>query len=263
MCPICKIFRFDCLNSKVGAEVPLTKHRFNTIMIKILKKGRVYIMELIPQVTCRKCGTEYSSLQSRCPNCGTRKMKQTQRAPGTTSGTVAGTYANEQAQLNVRWQMTFAAILVVAVILAMIVLISTSLSTEPGMDSQQGGAPGQVMEDPNVSATPTPTPTPSPTPTPMINSLGLSYGGVALSGNPPQFTEAVGEDVPLSLSYYPLNVPVTTNDVKWTSADESVCTVKGDNMGCVITGVGTGSTTVSVQLYNQKIDVTVYVRQSW
>ena len=217
-------------------------------------------MELIPQVTCRKCGTEYSSLQSRCPNCGTRKMKQTQRAPGTTSGTVAGTYANEQAQLNVRWQMTFAAILVVAVILAMIVLISTSLSTAPDK-GQQGNNNQVVMEDPNVSATPTPTPTPSPTPTPMLNSLGLTYAGNALAGN--TFTEAIGEEVPLSLTYYPLNVPVTTNDVKWTSMDTSIATVKGDNMGCVITGVGVGSTTVTVELYNQKVDIMVYVRQSW
>ena len=217
-------------------------------------------MDLIPQVTCRKCGTEYSSLQSRCPNCGTRKMKQTQRAPGTTSGSVAGTYANEQAQLNVRWQMTFAAILVVAVILSMIVLISTSLSTKPDV-SEQTNNPGQVEVDPNVSATPTPPPTPSPTPTPMLNSLGLTYAGNALAGN--TFTEAIGEEVPLSLTYYPLNVPVTTNDVKWTSADENVCTVKGDNMGCVITGVGTGSTTVTVELYNQKVDILVYVRESW
>ena len=218
-------------------------------------------MDLFPQVTCRKCGTEYSSLQSRCPNCGARKMKQTQRAPGTTSGTVAGTYANDQAQLNVRWQMTFAAILVVAVILAMIVLISTSLSTAPDKGQHSNNNVVVVTEDPNVSATPTPTPTPSPTPTPMLNSLTLTYSGNALAGN--QFTEAVGEDVPLSLSYYPLNVPVTTNDVKWTSADTSVATVKGDNMGCVITGVGTGSTTVTVELYNQRVDITVYVRQSW
>ena len=217
-------------------------------------------MDLIPQVTCRKCGTEYSSLQSRCPNCGTRKMKQTQRAPGTTSGSVAGTYANEQAQLNVRWQMTFAAILVVAVILSMIVLISTSLSTKPDV-GEQGGNPGQVEVDPNVSPTPTPTPTPSPTPTPMLNSLGLTYAGNALAGN--TFTEAIGEEVPLSLTYYPLNVPVTTNDVKWTSMDTNICTVKGDNMGCVITGVGTGSTTVTVELYNQKVDILVYVRESW
>ena len=119
----------------------------------------------------------------------------------------------------------------------------------------------QVTEDPNVSATPTPTPTPSPTPTPMLNSLGLTYAGSALAGN--TFTEAIDEEVPLSLTYYPLNVPVTANDVKWTSADESVCTVVGDNMGCVIKGVGVGSTTVTVQLYNQKVDVLVYVRESW
>ncbi|MBQ5670998.1 MAG: B12-binding domain-containing protein, partial [Oscillospiraceae bacterium] len=42
-----------------------------------------------------------------------------------------------------------------------------------------------------------------------------------------------------------------------------IATVKGDNMGCVITGVGVGSTTVTVELYNQKVDIMVYVRQSW
>lgn len=216
-------------------------------------------MDLIPQVECRRCGTEYSSLQSRCPKCGARKMKQTQRAPGISSGTVAGTYANNQAQVNVRWQMSFAAILVVAVILAMIVLISTGLSTTPD-SGQQGGAVQQTV-DPNLSPSPTPTPTPSPSPTPVLNSMGLSYAGNALAGN--QFTEAIGETIPLTLTYYPLDAPVTSNDVKWSSADTNICTVEGDNTGCKITGVGTGSTTVTVQLYNQKIDVTVFVRESW
>lgn len=221
-------------------------------------------MDFIPQVQCRRCGTEYSSLQSRCPKCGARKMKQTQRAPGTTSGTVAGTYANEQAQLNVRWQMTFAAILVVAVILSMIVLISTSLSTAPDRgDNQTGKDPGQTVVDSNTSPTPTPTPTPSPTPTPQITSLALYYNGQAIAGNPPQFTEAINEEVPLTLSFYPLNVPVTVNDVKWTSADESVCKVVGDNMGCKVIGVGTGSTTVTVKLFNQEYTITVFVRESW
>lgn len=215
-------------------------------------------MDLIPQVECRRCGTEYSSLQSRCPKCGARKMKQTQRAPGTTSGTVAGTYANEQAQVNTRWQMTFAAILVVAVILAMIVLISTSLNTAPGgADSQQGG--DVQIQSGDTSPTPTPTVTPSPTPTPEITGLELYYAGQKIT----EFTEAIGRETPLTMSYYPMNVPVTANDIKWTSDNEEVATVTGDQKGCVITNKGVGKAVITVELYGKTATVTVYGRESW
>ena len=215
-------------------------------------------MDLIPQVECRRCGTEYSSLQSRCPKCGARKMKQTQRAPGTTSGTVAGTYANDQAQVNTRWQMTFAAILVVAVILAMIVLISTSLNTTPGgADRQPGG--NQVVVDVDTSPTPTAVPTPSPTPTPEITGLELYYAGTKIT----EFTEAIGRETPLTLSYYPMNVPVTMSDIKWRSDNEDVCTVTGDQKGCVIKNVGVGKAVITVELYGKTASVTVYGRESW
>ncbi len=28
-------------------------------------------MSVIPKITCRRCGREYSGLRSRCPYCGT------------------------------------------------------------------------------------------------------------------------------------------------------------------------------------------------
>ena len=214
-------------------------------------------MDLIPQVTCRRCGTEYSSLQSRCPNCGARKMKQTQRAPGTTSGTVAGTYANDQAQVNTRWQMTFAAILVVAVILAMIVLISTSLNTD-GAD-RPGKTPPVVTEDPNATPTPTPTVTPSPSPTPAITGLELYYAGSKIT----EFTSVIDAETPLTLNYYPMNVPVMASDIKWSSDNPEVAVVEGDQKGCVITNKGVGKAVISVSLYGQTATVTVYGKASW
>ncbi len=212
-------------------------------------------MDLIPRVVCPRCGTEYSSLQSRCPKCGTRKVKQTQRAPGGTSGTVAGTYANDQAQVNAKWQMTFAAILVVAVILSMIVLISTSLKTG---DSNKPDA--NVTPDPNVnvvspSLEPTPTPTPSPTP-PAITSINLYYSNLTTPMT--EFTEKVGETVPLKVTVYPLEIPPVIN---WSSSDENVCTVEGDNISCKITGVGKGKATVTAECYGKTATVTVYVKE--
>ena len=85
-------------------------------------------MSLIPEVKCRRCGETFSSLRSRCPNCGTRRVSQSTRTPGATPGTVKGTASYDRAAANTRWQMIFGLILVVAVILAVIVMVSTSLN---------------------------------------------------------------------------------------------------------------------------------------
>ena len=85
-------------------------------------------MSLIPEVKCRRCGETFSSLRSRCPNCGTRRVSQSTRTPGATPGTVKGTASYDRAFANTRWQMIFGLILVVAVILAVIVMVSTSLN---------------------------------------------------------------------------------------------------------------------------------------
>ena len=80
-------------------------------------------MSLIPEVKCRRCGESFSSMRSRCPNCGTRRVSQSGRTPAATPGTVSGTEAYERAAVNTKWQMIFGLILVVAVILAVIVVV--------------------------------------------------------------------------------------------------------------------------------------------
>ena len=207
-------------------------------------------MDLIPRVQCRKCGTEYSVLQSRCPKCGTRKVKQTQRMPGTTAGTVSGTYASDQAQANAKWQMTFAAILVVAVILAMIVLISTSLHTEPGAGKT---TPVPIVSE-SPDATPTPTPTPMPTPTPTITSLTIKFNGSQVT----EFTSPSGNQVQLTAEAYPLLENGQQAEVTWTSSNEAVCTV--DENGLVTGQGGSGAATVTATCYGMTATCTVYSR---
>jgi len=206
-------------------------------------------MNLIPRVKCRRCGTEYSVLQSTCPKCGTRKSKQSQRAPGTTAGTVSGTYANEQAQVNARWQMTFAAILVVAVVLATVVLITTSLNTRTGVKATPTPTP-----TPTVEATPTPEPTPTPTPTPTITSITIKYGGSQMA----DFTVRPGETVQLTAEVYPILPEGTVTPVVWTSSDPEVCTVSDSG---VVTGVGTsGKATVTASCFGVDATCTVYAK---
>ena len=91
-------------------------------------------MSMIPEVKCRRCGETFSSMRSRCPNCGTRRVTQSSRTPSTTPGTVRGTASYERAETNTKWQLIFGLILVVAVVLAVIVMVTTSLE---GMDNAQ------------------------------------------------------------------------------------------------------------------------------
>jgi hypothetical protein len=72
-------------------------------------------MSVIPKITCRRCGREYSGLRSRCPYCGTGRSKSAERIPLRTSSENAGTPAAEHAAVNTKWQMLFGGILLLAV----------------------------------------------------------------------------------------------------------------------------------------------------
>ena len=92
-------------------------------------------MGFIPRVTCRRCGRQYSGLRGRCPYCGTRRVKQSDRVPATSGSTEPrAPGAGERAANNARWQLVFGGILLLAVILSVVVLVSISLngSTDNG-----------------------------------------------------------------------------------------------------------------------------------
>ena len=113
-------------------------------------------MGLIPQVTCRRCGEKFSGMHRRCPKCGTRRVQNSRRAPGTTPGAVKGTAANRRAGDDRRWQFIFGAILIVAIIAALIVMITVGLD-----NADNPNAPVMPTTPPEISAAPTPTPTPT------------------------------------------------------------------------------------------------------
>ena len=77
-------------------------------------------MGFIPRLTCRRCGRQYSGLHSRCPYCGTRRVKSSDRVPSPTPAMNPGTDAARRAGTGTKWQMIFGAILLGAVILAVI-----------------------------------------------------------------------------------------------------------------------------------------------
>ena len=170
-------------------------------------------MSLIPEVKCRRCGERFSSLRSRCPNCGTRRVTQSSRTPSATPGTVSGTASYERAAGNTRWQMIFGLILVVAVILAVIVMVSTSLNGTDVTVNPKTPATAPTLTPEMPSAEPVPTPTPTPPPT--VEVLQIRYNDTDLTGK--DFTMSPGELVPINAYVSPLTI---TDKVKWSSDDK-------------------------------------------
>ena len=110
-------------------------------------------MGFIPQVICRRCGEKFSGLRRRCPKCGTRRVQNSRRSPGTTPSAIKGTAANQRAADDRKWQLIFGIILIVAVIAALVVMITVSLE-----NADNPNAPSMPTTQTDISAAPTPTP---------------------------------------------------------------------------------------------------------
>lgn len=202
-------------------------------------------MSVIPKITCRRCGREYSGLRSRCPYCGTSRKKSAERIPLRTSSENAGTPAAEHAAVNTKWQLLFGGILLIAVVAAVIVLITVSLNAEKNSSAAVEPTPPATVS----SAAPVTTPTPTPTPTPSVTSVTITF----LGSKRTEFAAKVGDEVQLSATVYPTG---TDQTVTWSSKDESVAKVSDKG---VVTGVGKGTTTITVECGGVKADCTVYI----
>ena len=202
-------------------------------------------MSVIPKITCRRCGREYSGLRSRCPYCGTSRKKSAERIPLRTSSENAGTPAAEHAAVNTKWQLLFGGILLIAVVAAVIVLITVSLNAEKNSSAAVDPTPPATVS----SAAPVTTPTPTPTPTPSVTSVTITF----LGSKRTEFAAKVGDEVQLSATVYPTG---TDQTVTWSSKDESVARVSDKG---VVTGVGKGTTTITVECGGVKADCTVYI----
>lgn len=202
-------------------------------------------MSVIPKITCRRCGREYSGLRSRCPYCGTSRKKSAERIPLRTSSENAGTPAAEHAAVNTKWQLLFGGILLIAVVAAVIVLITVSLNAEKNSSAAVDPTPPATVS----SAAPVTTPTPTPTPTPSVTSVTITF----LGSKRTEFAAKVGDEVQLSATVYPTG---TDQTVAWSSKDESVAKVSDKG---VVTGVGKGTTTITAECGGVKADCTVYI----
>lgn len=209
-------------------------------------------MGLIPQITCRRCGSKFPALRRRCPNCGTRRVQQSSRVPGTTPSAVKGTAANARVNTNRKWQLIFAAILVVAVIIALIVMITVSLNEVEELNSPS------KQNAPEMTAVPTPTPTATPTPkaTPEVTDLAICYYSQKLDS----FSAAIGDKTPLVAEYFPLTIG--DPEITWSSSDDSMIQITVDEnnpASATVVGRKSGSATLTVQCYGATKEIPVYI----
>lgn len=216
-------------------------------------------MAIVPKVVCPRCRERYSVLRSSCPNCGTRKVSQSSRAPGTTPGTVKDTASYDRANANTKWQMLFGSILVVAVILAVIVMVSTSLA---GLDSgvvKPSATPGVEVEAPPVVEA---APTPPPTPTPTVETIDIMFYTTKYN-DPNGPTMRVGDEaLEFTASAWPATIE---NPVYEWTCDNPDClklTPSTDDNGktCLIECIGSiaGGVKVTVSCFGVESTMRIY-----
>ena len=220
-------------------------------------------MSVIPKIECRRCGREYSGLRSRCPYCGTTRVRAGDRVPPMTASETPGTPAAQRAEVNTRWQTIFGLLLLACVVLAVVVLITVSLADAKELNSstaqnlptqdmfpEESEEPTETSALPAESAEPTETPSPADTTekSDVVGSIKLTYYGSERT----EFSEAVGETIPLEAVTYPAD---RAGEVVWASENKSVCIVRDGQ----VTGIGPGMTTITASIGDVVAKCTVYV----
>lgn len=203
-------------------------------------------MGVSKNVICPGCGHEYPAFRSICPYCGARNETPSERAPRSSDAVRKGTAAARRAEDGARWQFIIGLCLIAAVIVAVVLLVTTTLS---GSYDKSVVSPSP---SPSASASPAPSPSPSPTPspTPEVTSLTINFLGKQIS----EFATKAGDQIHLTASVVPTDA---ASAAKWSSDKESVAKV--DETG-LVTGVGSGWATITLECYGKTATCKVWVR---
>lgn len=213
-------------------------------------------MGMIPDVRCRRCGQTFSSLRSRCPNCGTRRVSQSSRTPATTPGTVKGTASYDWAETNTKWQMIFGLILVVSVILAVIVMVSTSLDGADNAGQSKVTAPLAVTNNiPQIESAPTA----PPTPTPSVEKLTIKFYEKEIDSD---CTMKKSNDETITLTAVPYPLTITGVKINWSVNHEDILelTPSEDTLSCDVHIIGTiaGGVKLTAECFGIEKTITIY-----
>ena len=238
-------------------------------------------MAITPNVTCRRCRRTFSRLRSRCPYCGTQRIKAATQfdtesdimsefdAP-TESTSASGAAPRPRSQpkaagarpipganTHAKWQMIFGVLILTGLMVSVIAMISASLNNTADEQPEPSPPISSIVPTtptpPEETATATQTETPQPSPTGEVTSITFTAGGAPLPfGN--QFTLNVGGSIQLGVTLSPADPEA---EIIWSSDNGTVATV--DSTG-LVTGTGAGWAKISVSCKGQTESCDVWVR---
>ena len=218
-------------------------------------------MSLIPNTTCRRCHRQYAAFRSRCPYCGTKKVREVRSAVPETDSAVPGTQASRSAAEAVNWQMLIGGVLLLAVVAATIVLVSVNVNDAADLQKTQ-----DELQDMTVTPLPLPTGTPEPTASPMpaITSVEVRWGadGIYDYAQLGYFTFPKDQSIDLVALWYP---NIVTAVPEWSIDDESIVTIAPDGINCRATMVGEvgDSTVMHVNVNGIEKSWTINITNGW
>lgn len=225
-------------------------------------------MAIVSQVTCRRCGAQFSSMRSRCPECGTRRVAQSSRTPGTTPGTVKGTAAYGRQEANIKWQIAFGMVLIVAVVLAVIVMVSTSLDGLDGSTVRATPTPYVKTEDEQTGMMPEvfEAPTPEPTPEPTVETIRIyNYtNDITDEKNWPMLRATSDAEYKMQLKAMVMPQDIQNPVIEWSVDDPEAFSLKPDEtdpnvmIGQVLKAKA-GGVKVSATCYGKTATITIYL----
>ena len=221
-------------------------------------------MGLIPKTTCKRCGKPFDEWRSRCPHCGARRVKASQRAAATTTSRKSGTAANARAAANVKWQRIFGLVILVLAIASSVALINVSLRAQKAEAEAKAQAEAQAQAEKDEQARQEAeaqarldqeeadrlAAEEAQRNAVNVTSITITFYGEERT----EFSMNVGGEVPLKANVYPLDITVPAT---WSSSDESILTVSEDG---VVSGVSPGWAKVIASCGNVSQECNVWVR---
>ena len=219
-------------------------------------------MGFIPNTTCRRCHRQYPSFRSRCPYCGTKKVREVRSSVPETDSAVPGTQASRNAAEALNLQMLIGGVLVLAVIITAVVLVSVNV----GKDFKaREDIDEQIAANINTPIPlPTATPSPSPTPAPQLQDVQVRWGpsGTYDYVELGSFRMPAGSTIPLCAIWYPTSI---TAMPEWSVDDETIVSISPNESGiyCDAKMVGQPgqSTVLHVKINEREEDITVEITE--
>jgi serine/threonine protein kinase len=155
--------------------------------------------------------------------------------------------------------ISIAATLISVLIVALILVQSNNKDSSDDPDAAVAG----FSPEPLVSDTPTPAPTPSPAPTPIPTPAPISAQSISIEQNGASVSDIslmAGDEIVLNAVVLPAEASA---DVQWTSSNRDILAVTANQGGktASITGIRSGTSTLTVKADNVTREYTIYVNE--